>query len=274
MPSSVSTSSPRINRKALKRPDEFMQVVTEFFNQLEDHTGAVFAILAVFFVVGLGYAFYKGHAKSTAAKASNLLFVARAELNDQYLAIAKADAPAPKATETKSKDTKAKDAKTQDPQVDPTTAEFKKLDVDATFGDAINKFKNVIDQYSSTRAAFEARLALGDLYYNHGEAAKSLTWYEAAAKSAPTQFEKALALYSLGYGYENSGKLKEAVSAYDRALSENEPSLKGDLLLAKARSYELSKDTKQAKATYEQILSQLPNTDTAHKAELLKAQLQ
>jgi TolA-binding protein len=82
-----------------------------------------------------------------------------------------------------------------------------------------------------------------------------------------------MAYQSLGYSLENEGKTSEALSAYDKSAGYAEGSLKGDSLLAVARCHEAMKDSAKARSTYDQILSQLPNTDAAKTAEALKAKL-
>jgi TolA-binding protein len=145
--------------------------------------------------------------------------------------------------------------------------------VDAKFPEAVKKYKDVIAQFDGTRAAHEARLALGTLYYNHGAPAEAVPLFQAAAGSATGSFEKSVALESWGYALENDGKYAEAITAFEKAANYAEGSVKGDSLLAIARCHEAMHDVAKARSTYDQILSQLPNTDAAKAAEGLKAKL-
>ena len=108
----------------------------------------------------------------------------------------------------------------------------------------------------------------------HGEFTKALPWYEKASDSAPDSFEKALAFSSLGYVHESLGKPTEALQSFQKALNLGEGSLKGDLLMGVARSYEAVHDSANARSTYDKILTELPNTEYAKSAELFKDQLQ
>jgi tetratricopeptide (TPR) repeat protein len=117
-------------------------------------------------------------------------------------------------------------------------------------------------------------MLLGKLYMDHGQASKAQEWFVKSTDSAPTKLDKALAWSSAGYANENDSKYKEAIDAFDKALAQGEGVIKGDVLMGKARSYQALKDTNQAKATYDQIVSQLPETEYAKSAANLKARLQ
>src|SRR5262249_21213986 len=134
------------------------------------------------------------------------------------------------------KDAKKDVKKKAEPNLD--AVEFKKLDVDAQLTDGASKLKHVASEYVGTRAGYEAAVQLGNLYFDHGDAAKAVEWYGKAVDTAPGQFEKALALSSLGYSQENAGKAADAAQTYERALNMGEGSIKGDVLLGMARSYE------------------------------------
>jgi tetratricopeptide (TPR) repeat protein len=150
---------------------------------------------------------------------------------------------------------------------------FVKTDVDAKLGDVIKKFSAVSEQFPGTRAAFEANMTVGDLYLDHGDAAKAIPAFEKAVTEAPKSLDRANALSGLGYSRENAGHPAEALQAYEDALKVGEASLKGDLLLSVARSHELLKEPDKARSTYDEIIAQLPNTGAAKQAEALKAKL-
>jgi TolA-binding protein len=151
--------------------------------------------------------------------------------------------------------------------------QFAKADVDSKFGEVIKKFAAVSEQFAGTRAAFEADMSVGDLYLDHGDAAKAIPSFEKAVTGAPKSLDRANALSGLGYARENSGNVAGALQAYEDALKVGEVSLKGDLLLSVARSHELLKEPDKARSTYDEIITQLPNTGAAKQAEALKAKL-
>jgi TolA-binding protein len=252
---------------AVRPPDEaWLKPVYRFFDALASRPSFLIGLLVAVAVAVLATVLYlnKQDARNTAS--SSALFQAEKAQEEESKAIASAKKPA--APES------AKNGKVAAPKADAEDAvEFEKVDVETKYAQSIQKLKAVVDQYPGTRAAFEARMSLGSLFYNHGEPAKAAPWYEQAAQGAPKSYDRAISLSSYGYALENSGKYQDALTAYQKALGIGESSLKGDLLLSVARSYELLKDNAKAKSTYEQVISQLPNTEQAKTAELLKSQL-
>jgi tetratricopeptide (TPR) repeat protein len=116
-------------------------------------------------------------------------------------------------------------------------------------------------------------LILGKLYLNHGHAAQASEWFKKSTEHAPTTLDQAIAWQNLGYSREDEGNSKEALDAVEHSLNLGEASLKGDLLLSKARILETENNTAQAKTTYDQIMGQLPNSEYSKLAELYKARL-
>jgi tetratricopeptide (TPR) repeat protein len=245
------------------KQDQFTSTVYQVFDGIGHNLKTWTVIVLLALCVGGAIAFFTNRSNSREEMANNALFTAQKTLETQL----KAMVPPPAQKDA--------DPAKQAPAPGIETVQFKKFDVDAKLGDAVKKFKEVSEQYAGTRAGFEARLALGNLYYSHGEAAKAVSWFEQAVQAAPHAADKAMALSSLGYAQEGAGKVQEAVQTYQNALNQGEASLKGDLLLAiMARCYELMHDSAKARSTYDQILSQLPNTDFSKSAEASKAQLE
>jgi TolA-binding protein len=267
MSSSATTSSTELDRKALRRPDDFAQAVRKFFDAVAANAGTTLTVLGILFIVGLASAIYMNHRADRAAHGREALFKANQALETSLKAML------PAAPVVKKGDDKAQAAADAEAAKNLEALQYKKLDVDAQLGPVVKQYEAVIAQYPGSRAAYDARLALGDLYYQHGQAEKSLPWFQGAADAAPNGFEKTLALTALGYSYESAGKPGDAMTAYEKAISQGEAGLKGDLLLALARAQALSGKKDQARNTYDQILSQLPNTEQSKQAETLKARL-
>jgi tetratricopeptide (TPR) repeat protein len=261
-----------LDRKALKRPDDFTAALTQFFTALSKRPKVLLGIaLAVVGASGVAVA-VMNQQESKASAGRDALFEAHRTLENQLKALAEAEKPAPAKDAKAAKDAKeAKDAKAL--PADPESIAFKKLDVDAQLGDSVKQLTAVSERYSGTRPGFEASLDLGDLYLRHGDPGKALGWYEKATRSAPDRLGKALAWSSLGYAQESSGKLNEALQSFEKALSSGEKSVQGDVLLAIARSHEGLNDSAKARSTYDKIVAQLPNTDYARQAESYRSEL-
>lgn len=138
------------------------------------------------------------------------------------------------------------------------------------FKDSLEQLTRVSKDFSGTRAAYEAELKLGDIYYDHDEPQSSIAWYESATKSAPRAFERMLAFYALAYAYEATQKYPEALKALEKAQNQGE-GLRAEILLSMARIYSLTKDHGKAIATYDQVISQFPNSEYARDAETQKS---
>jgi tetratricopeptide (TPR) repeat protein len=213
--------------------------------------GLIIAVVVVLLGVTGAFVATTSIQDSHAAAAADMLFQARKALEKEEKALVATlpkpeAAPAAKPTGKSSKadsakaqakaDEKAKEKEEEkgDEKAEETAA-FMKVDVAAKFPEAVKAFQAVIDKYPGTRAAFEARLAMGSLYFDHGDAVQAQNLFQLAADNAPKATDKAAALQSVGYALENQGKLTDALEAYKKALSQNDAELKGDLDAAIAR---------------------------------------
>jgi TolA-binding protein len=273
----MSTSSTTVDRKAMKQPDEFTTTISRFFDDLAKNSRAVLAVLGVLLAIGVAGTLYANKRETMSDEARNALFEARDSLSKELTAYASTLPPLP-AEPSPAASAKGRTAKAEKPAAPtPRTADsvrFEKLDVDAKLAESVKRLQTVANQYSGTRAGFEAEMTLAGLYADHGEGGKAVPWFEKAVSSAPSGNEKALALYGLGYSQEIAGKPADAVATFEKTLKQGDSGLKGEILLAIARNQELARNNAQAKATYDQILSQLPNTEYARTAEVLRGQLQ
>jgi tetratricopeptide (TPR) repeat protein len=283
MPSSTISETTPVAPKRSKGSDGFTSSIEGLFTGLAKNSRAMVVCVIVLAVIAGGIALYLTRQQARSEEGRNALFLAQKSVQDGLKAIAVAEAPpAPataKVTAGEVKDAKGakpdpKNDPKKKPEADLEAVAFKKLDVDAKVADGVAKLKHVAEEYQGTRAGYEASVQLGNLYYDHGDPAKSAEWFSKASDAAPGQFERALALSSLGYAQENAGKSADAAQTYERALNLGEGSIKGDVLLGMARSYEALHDSAKAKSTYDKITSELPNTEYSRTAELRKARLE
>ena len=266
------TYSTDLDRKTLKREDGFVKTVRGQFDRLSKHTYGMAALAGIVVLAGVGATLLYNQRENQSAQGREALFRAQRSVEKALEALAPPPVVPPVAAQAK-KDSATDKTPPPAPKPDLAAIAHLKLDVDAKLAEGVKAYQGVIQKYDGTRPAVEARIALADLYYNHGEPAKAVPLYQAAADHSSGTFERALAFSSVGYAQENAGKPKEAQQAYEKALNLGETSLKGDLLLAMARCYQALNDNAKARTTYDQISSQLPNTEYAKKAESLKADL-
>jgi TolA-binding protein len=233
----------------------------------------------ILLAAALAASLYLTKRNSFRSQASEALFRARTKLTAELKIISDAGLPAKNAAEASvkdEKDPKAKAAKKIAPPAAPSI-EFSKFDVDVKLKDGIAALTKVSEEFPSTLAGFDAKMQLGSLYFDHAENVAayehSATWFESAASSAPSNEQSITALYNLGFAQEALGKCPEAVKTFDRAMNSGSGPFLGELLRGKARCQETLGDKGGAKATYENIIKQLPNSESAKFAETKKATL-
>ena len=215
-----------------------MSSVTGFLEGMFSHNRIMLSIVGALIMIGSATAFFLNRSDHQNQNARNALYLAEKKL-----------------------------------EADTKSAGTKKVDVDTHFAESLAQLKKVENDFPRTRPAYEARLRLGNLYFNHSHYEKALPWFEKATQTAPTKLEKALALSAVGYSYENLKKGNAAIQTFQKAIDLGETSIKGELLMAIARCYEAVQDPTKARSTYDQVLSELPNTEYAKSAEVYKSQL-
>jgi len=258
-----------------------MSATANFFDQLLTHFKGVTLAIVGLFLLGLVGAYVSNHLNAKSQEGRNAFYLAEKDFEKESKAlsgpipdpIAGQNEKAVKVKGAAAQEMKDTNAKNANAAKDADLAYFKKLNTDTQFGETVKSLKKIDENFGGTRAAFDSRIRLGDLYLNHGEAEKALPWYEKAVHSAPDSFDKALAFSGLGYAQENLGKYPEAILSYQKGINLGESSVKGDLLLGIARCYEVLHDSANARKLYDQILKELPNTDYSKTAEIYQGQL-
>lgn len=273
----------------LRNRDGFFQGVYQFFDALGKHRAGMLAVLVAVIAACVGAGLWANHRTAENEVAKDALYRAEKAYETELKAMAGVKppvaAPAKKAPSTdpkvKAEEDKAAAAADKIKREEDAAANkrldelaFQKMDVDAKFPATIKAYQELLSKHGKSRAGHEARMALGSLYFNHGEPAKAAPVFQAASENASGNFDKAVALQSWGYSLENQGKFAEAVTAYEKASNYGKDSgIQGDVMLALARSYEGMNDAAKARSTYDQILNTLPNSEAAKSAEALKAKL-
>jgi tetratricopeptide (TPR) repeat protein len=258
-----------------KGTDEFTTEVSGFFETLAKNWQAVVAVIVLAVIASGVGVFMMTKKEERVDQGRNALYLAEKNLDEQMKKMAQpVDTTKLEAEAKNAKDPKAANAARVKAMSEADAVSYQHFDVDAKLADTVKQLQAIGQDYPNTRPGYEATMLLGKLYLDHGQPAKAQEWFVKSTESAPTKLDKALAWSSAGYANENDGKFKEAIDAFDKAMAQGEGVIKGDVMMGKARSYQALKDNGQAKATYDQIISQLPNTEYAKSAESLKARLQ
>lgn len=139
---------------------------------------------------------------------------------------------------------------------------------------AAKALRDYLTHHSSTRAGQQAWYLLGQVEFRRQLwDAASAAFAEAARRDGGSI--ATLSRLGQGYAHEAKGEVARALDAYQQALTERGPQdfLYGELLLAKARAQELSKDSTGAAATYKQYLKDLPSSERVEDVRIRLALL-
>jgi tetratricopeptide (TPR) repeat protein len=121
-------------------------------------------------------------------------------------------------------------------------------------------YQPLFQEFPRSRAAFEARLQLGDLLMDGGNFDGAVEQFKQAEDYAQDGFSRLLVQYSQGVAYESAGKWQEAAAAYEKALSvSGVESLRPEILMAQARCYEALDQADKAVALYKAVQEKFAN---------------
>ena len=140
---------------------------------------------------------------------------------------------------------------------------------------AAKALSEFLSSHSGTRASQQASYLLGQVEFRRRQwDAAGAAFGEAARRDGGGSIG-ALSRLGQGYAYEANGDVARALEVYQQALGRLGPKdfLYGDLLLAKARAQEQTKDSTGAIATYKQYLKDLPSADRAQDVRIRLALL-
>jgi tetratricopeptide (TPR) repeat protein len=139
---------------------------------------------------------------------------------------------------------------------------------------AVTALRQFLASHSGTQASHQAWYVLGQVEFRRSQ------WDAAAAAFGEASRRDrgsigALSRLGQGYAHEAKGDAARALEVYQQALSGLGPKdfLYGDLLLAKARAQELTKDSAGAVTTYKQYLKDLPTADRVQDVRIRLALL-
>ena len=134
--------------------------------------------------------------------------------------------------------------------------------------------RQFLGSHPRARAAQQAWYVLGQVEFRRSQWDAAAAAFGEASRRDPGSIS-ILSRLGQGYAHEAKGEPARALEAYQQALSGLGPKdfLYGDLLLAKARAQELTKDSAGAIASYKQYLKDLPSADRAEDVRIRLALL-
>lgn len=130
---------------------------------------------------------------------------------------------------------------------------------------AIGQLQAVLTQHGRTAAAAQAAYQLGNLQYQAGDYAAARAAYEVALAKGAGGSLRTLSASGVGYTWEAQKNYASAVTAYDAAARGLGPKqfFFEEALLDLARAQTLAGKPAEARATYERLLKDAPETRRA-----------
>lgn len=138
---------------------------------------------------------------------------------------------------------------------------------------AASELARIIENYSGTNAAEEARLLLANVRLLQGQPQQAVDVLGENAPKAGRAY-RAQAYGLLGAAYENLGRFREAGEAYESgAEAARLDFLKAQMLSDAGRAWVVAGDTAKAVADYQRIVKDFPKEGAATEAKVRLAEL-
>ena len=138
---------------------------------------------------------------------------------------------------------------------------------------AASELAKVVENYSGTNAAEEARLLLANVRLLQGQPQQAVAVMKDYAPGAGRAY-RAQAFGLLGGAYENMGRFREAGGAYeDGSAAARLDFMKAQLLADAGRAWTTAGDTAKAVAAYQRILKDFAKEGAATEAKVRLGEL-
>jgi tetratricopeptide (TPR) repeat protein len=138
---------------------------------------------------------------------------------------------------------------------------------------AASELARIVENYSGTSAAAEARLLLAQVRLLQGQPQQAVELLRDFAPSAGAGF-RAQAYGLLGAAYENLGRPREAAEAYQTGAERARMDfLKAQMLSDAGRAWAAAGDTAKAIAAYRRIVDDLPKEGAVTEAKVRLGEL-
>jgi predicted negative regulator of RcsB-dependent stress response len=139
---------------------------------------------------------------------------------------------------------------------------------------AASELSRIAENYSGSRSADEASILLAQTRLAQGQSQQAIDVLKQFAPKASADY-RSQAYGLLGAAYENVGHPKEAAEAYEQASKNGRlPFERAQFLSDAGRAWLAARDTAQAVAAYQEIVSKLDSTGSAFEAKVRLGELQ
>lgn len=152
-----------------------------------------------------------------------------------------------------------------------------KFDVEAVLKESIVGLKDVMREAPHTRAAFEAAMVLGGLYFDYSSSPTALVqaheMYQKAFSLSGNAPYGVRALYGAGVALEQAQQYEQALKVYDKAAGYSALGYHAEILSAKARTEESLNKISASLETYRKLEKESPQQQWKLEIERLQRKL-
>jgi len=247
--------------KSAKTQDPFAQTSRGLLDQIVEQKFAWMTGLGILLIGGAGLTALKSQRDAKIEKGRTALYSARKTYAEEMKGLEATLAP-----QSASQDSKAKK-----PATPPEAIDFQAFDVDAKLAQAVTALETVAKDFEGTLPGFEAMMALGGIYFDHGNSEKSRGWFEKAEKNAPGSRDRGFAALNVAYTFENTAQPELAIQWFQRSLQTNDEAYAADASFGIARNQIALGKGEKALEIYDSLISKHPNTEISKSAQTLKS---
>jgi TolA-binding protein len=142
------------------------------------------------------------------------------------------------------------------------------------FEAALAAFHEVVNRYPSTKAAMAARVEIASTLLTLGRYSESETAYQDVIKDSPNSFYAPMAKLGAAEAQAAQGQFDKAIAAFTELAAQRDGALPVDgVLMRLAQTYLKAGKAKDARAAFQQVVDQFPNSPYANEARQRISQL-
>ncbi len=121
-------------------------------------------------------------------------------------------------------------------------------------------FKDIIEKYGSTDAGKSALLQYGDVCFQMKDYDAAIAAYEQALDEMENTAFKSMILNGLAYAWEGKNDFKQAVAYFEKIADDEDGTARDQALFNMGRLYAKTGEPEKAKAAFQKLVSEFPDS--------------
>jgi predicted negative regulator of RcsB-dependent stress response len=247
------SSKNKLSKKDIKGPDMFVSTSDKIFGWMEDHIGAIIAVLLVVAVVALGGVGYRYWVDAQESKAAEALFKPETELRE---------------TEGKLREAQAAKMQALAAGKEKKIEETEPGDYAKDYQPTVEKIVAAIKDHAGTKAALVSALNLASFLIQQKQFPAALQVLE-TAKYQPSGGDLLSGFWHMhrGLAFLENQKADEAIKEYKSVLDSGSlKSFHPEAWLKMGVALEMKGDAAKARETYEKVAREFKGTEASNTA--------